>query len=81
MPASPDVFRALGALCEPPDPAHAGLAAALGLPVPPDAATWRGPAGPGPPSADVASFQRPMWWLQATTPGRMPSVTHALTTK
>jgi hypothetical protein len=28
------VFRALGALCEPPDPAHAGLAAALGLPAP-----------------------------------------------
>ena len=27
------------------------------------------------------SFQRPMWWLQATTPGRMPSVTQALTTK
>jgi len=42
MPASPDVFRALGALCEPPDPAHAGLAAALGLPVPPDAATFTG---------------------------------------
>jgi hypothetical protein len=40
MPASPDVFRALGALCEPPDPAHAGLAGALGLPVPPDAATF-----------------------------------------
>ena len=40
MPASPDVFRALGALCEPPDPAHAGLAAALGLPVPPDTATF-----------------------------------------
>jgi TorA maturation chaperone TorD len=40
MPASPDVFRALGALCEPPDPAHARLAAALGLPVPPDAATF-----------------------------------------
>jgi hypothetical protein len=40
MPASPDVFRALGALCEPPDPGHAGLAAALGLPVPPDAATF-----------------------------------------
>ena len=42
MPASPDEFRALGALCEPPDPAHAGLAAALGLPVPPDAATFTG---------------------------------------
>ncbi len=36
MPASPDVFRALGTLCEPPDPAHAGLATALGLPAPPD---------------------------------------------
>jgi len=40
MPASPDVFRALGALCEPPDPAHTRLAAALGLPAPPDAATF-----------------------------------------
>jgi hypothetical protein len=40
MPVSPEVFRALGALCEPPDPAHAGLAAALGLPPPPDAATF-----------------------------------------
>ena len=40
MPVSPEVFRALGALCEPPDPAHAGLAGALGLPVPPDAATF-----------------------------------------
>ena len=40
MPASPEVFRALGALCEPPEPAHAGLAAALGLPAPPDAATF-----------------------------------------
>jgi TorA maturation chaperone TorD len=40
MPASPEVFRALGALCEPPDPAHAGLAAALGLPPPTDAATF-----------------------------------------
>ena len=28
-----------------------------------------------------SGFQRPMWWLQATTPGRMPSVTQALTTK
>ena len=26
-------------------------------------------------------FQRPMWWLQATTPGRIPSVTQALSTK
>jgi len=40
MPVSPEVFRALGALCEPPEPAHAGLAAALGLPAPPDAATF-----------------------------------------
>lgn len=40
MPASPEVFRALGALCEPPDPAHSGLAAALGLPAPPDAASF-----------------------------------------
>ncbi len=37
MTASPEVFRALGALCERPDPAHAGLAAALGLPAPPGA--------------------------------------------
>jgi TorA maturation chaperone TorD len=40
MPANPDLFRALGALCEPPEPAHARLAAALGLPAPPDAATF-----------------------------------------
>jgi len=40
MPGRPDLFRALGALCEPPDPAHARLAAALGLPPPPDAATF-----------------------------------------
>jgi TorA maturation chaperone TorD len=40
MPVSPEVFRALGALCEPPEPAHAGLAAALRLPAPPDAATF-----------------------------------------
>ena len=39
MTAGPEVFRALGALCEAPDPAHAGLAAALGLPPPPGAAT------------------------------------------
>jgi hypothetical protein len=40
MPVNPEMFRALGALCEPPDPAHAGLAAALGLPPPPDAAAF-----------------------------------------
>ena len=40
MPVSPEVFRALGALCEPPEPAHAGLAAALGLPLPQDAAVF-----------------------------------------
>lgn len=40
MPASPDLFRSLGALCEPPEPAHARLAAALGLPAPPDAAAY-----------------------------------------
>lgn len=40
MPVSPEVFRALGALCEPPETAHAGLAAALGLPAPSDAATF-----------------------------------------
>jgi TorA maturation chaperone TorD len=34
MTVNPEVFRALGALCEPPDPAHARLAAALGLPPP-----------------------------------------------
>src|SRR3990172_3614039 len=34
---------------------------------------WR---WPGP-----SSFQRPMWWLHATTPGRIPSVTQAFTTK
>ena len=27
------------------------------------------------------SLQRPMWWLQATTSGRIPSVTQACTTK
>lgn len=32
MPLTPDLFRALGALCEAPDRAHARLAAALGLP-------------------------------------------------
>lgn len=40
MPTSPEVFRALGTLCEPPEPAHARLAAAAGLPPPPDAATF-----------------------------------------
>jgi hypothetical protein len=40
MPANPDLFRALGALCEPPEPAHARLAGVLGLPAPPDAATF-----------------------------------------
>jgi TorA maturation chaperone TorD len=40
MPTSPDLFRGLGALCESPDPAHAQLAAALGLPAPPDAAAF-----------------------------------------
>jgi len=37
---SPELFRALGALCEPPEPAHARLAAALGLPPPADAASY-----------------------------------------
>ncbi|WP_067796570.1 TorD/DmsD family molecular chaperone [Actinomadura formosensis] len=32
MALSPELFRALGALCEPPDPAHARLTEALGLP-------------------------------------------------
>jgi len=32
MPLTPEMFRALGALCEPPDPAHPRLAAALGVP-------------------------------------------------
>ncbi len=40
MPAAAEIFRALGALCEPPEPAHARLAAALGLPPPPDAAAF-----------------------------------------
>jgi TorA maturation chaperone TorD len=39
---SPELFRALGALCEPPEPAHARLAAALGLPPPADAAAHTG---------------------------------------
>jgi TorA maturation chaperone TorD len=38
MPLAPDLFRALGALSEAPDPAHARLAGALGLPGRPDAA-------------------------------------------
>jgi TorA maturation chaperone TorD len=40
MHTDPEVFRALGALCEPPDPAHARLAAALGLPQPPGPAAF-----------------------------------------
>jgi TorA maturation chaperone TorD len=36
MPLTPDLFRALGALCETPDHAHARLADALGLPGQPD---------------------------------------------
>jgi TorA maturation chaperone TorD len=40
MPADPEMFRALGALCERPDPAHAGIAAALRLPVPPGGAAF-----------------------------------------
>ncbi len=32
MPAAPDLFRALGVLCEPPEPAHARIANALSLP-------------------------------------------------
>jgi len=36
MPLTPELFRALGALCEAPDPAHARLAVALGLPGHPD---------------------------------------------
>jgi TorA maturation chaperone TorD len=38
MPLAADLFRALGALCEIPHPAHARLAAALGLTGRPDAA-------------------------------------------
>ncbi len=52
------------------DGGHHGPAAGLVGP-----AWWR-PAWSGP-----ASFQRPMWWEQATTPGRMPSVIQALATK
>lgn len=40
MPACYETFRALGALCERPEPAHARLAAALGLPPPPAAAAF-----------------------------------------
>jgi hypothetical protein len=40
MPLTPDLFRALGALCEAPDPAHVRLAAALGLPGRPDPAEY-----------------------------------------
>lgn len=47
MPASPDLFRALGTLCERPQPGHAPIAAALGLPPPAD------PAG----HTDVFVFQ------------------------
>jgi hypothetical protein len=36
MPLTPDLFRALGALCEAPDPAHSRLADALGLSGRPD---------------------------------------------
>jgi TorA maturation chaperone TorD len=38
-PLAPELFRALGALCEAPDPAHSSLAAALGLPGQPDVAS------------------------------------------
>jgi TorA maturation chaperone TorD len=38
MSVNPEMFRAVGALCEPPDPAHARLAVALGLPAPADTA-------------------------------------------
>lgn len=40
MPLEPELFRALGSLCEPPDPAHARLADVLGLPGTPDAAEF-----------------------------------------
>ncbi|MFR0357382.1 molecular chaperone TorD family protein [Streptomyces sediminimaris] len=42
MAVEPELFRALGALSEAPDPAHARLAAALGLPGPPEAADHTG---------------------------------------
>jgi TorA maturation chaperone TorD len=32
MPVAPELFRALGVLCEPPEPAHQRIVAALGLP-------------------------------------------------
>jgi hypothetical protein len=38
MPATPELLRALGALCEPPEPTHARLGEALCLPGRPDAA-------------------------------------------
>jgi TorA maturation chaperone TorD len=38
MPLTPNLFRALGVLCETPEPAHRRLADALGLPGRPDAA-------------------------------------------
>lgn len=38
MPLMPELFRALGVLCEAPDPAHARLGRTLGLPGRPDAA-------------------------------------------
>jgi hypothetical protein len=38
MPTAPDLFRALGVLCEPPDPTHRRIAEALGLPGPPSPA-------------------------------------------
>ncbi|HSD76728.1 MAG TPA: molecular chaperone TorD family protein, partial [Solirubrobacteraceae bacterium] len=37
-----ELLRALGALCEPPAPGHARLAAELGLPAAPDAAAFTG---------------------------------------
>jgi TorA maturation chaperone TorD len=38
MPVAPELLRALGALCEPPEPAHQRIIAALGLPGQPDPA-------------------------------------------
>jgi TorA maturation chaperone TorD len=38
MPVAPELFRALGALCEPPEPAHQRIIEALGLPGPADPA-------------------------------------------
>ncbi len=40
MPTSPDLFRALGVMCEPPEPVHSRLAIALGLPPPADTADY-----------------------------------------